>query len=339
MNQDLSKQTIVSGITPSSAKGLHLGNFLGAVKNHVEFQDKVEYAYYFIADYHSLNTVFDPEQVKHNVLNTYLDYLALGLEPERGNVSFFIESGVPEIAELNLILNNVVSMGELKRMHAYKDKFQQGVSADTINHGLFNYPVLMAADILIFGADMVPVGEDQTQHVEITRDIAESFNRRYGNILKVPKLHVKKEAARIVGIDGEKKMSKSLGNDLPIFATDEEIRQQVFAVITDPNRIHPTDPGDPDKNPIFKYMELMDYDRNKLETFRERYKEGKVGDVEIKKDFYEFFLGYFSDFRKRRQSLMDNLGDVQKLIEDNNQKVRVKAQETLATVRKAVGLD
>ena len=149
-SKDLSEVVIVSGITPSSPKGLHLGNYLGAVKGHVEFQSKVKKANYFIADYHSLNMVHEAEQVRANVLNTYLDYLALGLDLDRDNVSFYIESGVPEITELNIILNNVVTMAELKRMHAYKDKFEKGVNEDSINHGLFNYPVLMAADSIIF---------------------------------------------------------------------------------------------------------------------------------------------------------------------------------------------
>ncbi|MBD3280835.1 tryptophan--tRNA ligase [Candidatus Dojkabacteria bacterium] len=339
MKKDLSKLNLVTGITPSSPKGLHLGNYLGAVKPHVEFQDKVGQGNYFIADYHALNMVFDPEQFKVNVRGTYLDYLALGIDPERENVNFYIESGVPEIAELNIILNNVVTMAELKRMHAYKDKFQKGVSEDSINHGLFNYPVLMAADILIFGADFVPVGEDQKQHVEITRDIAQSFNKKYGEVLTVPDVYIKKEVARVVGIDGEKKMSKSLGNDIPIFGSEEEIRKQIFAIVTDPARIHPDDPGDPAKNPIFSYMKLMDYDESKRKEFEERYKAGTVGDVEIKKAFYEFFLEYFKEARERREKFVADEAGITELIEKNNSGVRAKAQEMMEKVRKAVGVD
>lgn len=339
MKKDLKKLVVVSGITPSSPKGLHLGNYLGAVKGHVEMQSKLKVANYFIADYHALNLVHDPDQVRANVINTYMDYLAFGLEPERENVNFYVQSGIPEIAELNLILNNVVTMAELKRMHAYKDKFQKGVSEDSINHGLFNYPVLMAADIIIFNADIVPVGEDQVQHVEITRDIAKSFNKRYGIVLVVPEPLVKKETARVIGIDGEKKMSKSLGNDIPVFGTEEEIRKQIFAVKTDPARIHPDDPGDPEKNPIFSYMRLMDYDQGRLADFEDRYKKGTVGDVEIKKNFYEFFMDFFNEARKRRKEYEANQEDIRKLIEKNNEKVREVAIETIARVRKAVGID
>jgi len=338
-NIDLSKKIVVSGITPSSSKGLHLGNYLGAVRGHVEMQSKLKVANYFIADYHSLNMVHDPEQVRTNVSNTYMDYLAFGLEPEKENVNFYIESGIPEIAELNLILNNVVTMAELRRMHAYKDKFQEGVSEDSINHGLFNYPVLMAADIIIFNADIVPVGEDQVQHVEITRDIARAFNKRYGEILSVPEVLVKKEVARVVGIDGEKKMSKSLGNDIPVFAPEEEIKKQIFAIQTDPARIHPDDPGDPAKNPIFSYMKLMEYDEAKREDFEDRYKKGSVGDVEIKEEFFAFFMEFFKDARKRREGFEKDKKGIAELIEKNSQAVRPVAVETIKKVRRAVGID
>lgn len=339
MKKQLSDQTIVSGITPSSAKGLHLGNYLGAVKSHVEFQDKVKQAFYFVADYHSLNTVFDPEQVRANVLNIYMDFLAFGLEPERENILFFVESGVPEVTELNNILNNVVTMAELKRMHGYKDKFSKGVSEDSINHGLFNYPVLMAADILIFNADIVPVGEDQKQHVEIAREIARSFNTRYGDVLTIPDVFIKKESAKVIGTDGEKKMSKSLGNDISVFADEKEIKTQIFGVKTDPARIHPDDPGDPAKNPIFSYMKLMDYDSKRREEFEARYKEGTVGDVEIKKAFFEFYLDYFKKMRARRAEYEKNVEDIKKLIKENNEEARKIASKTIKKVRIAVGLE
>ncbi len=335
----LRNKIIVSGITPSSSKGLHLGNYLGAVKGHVAIQDIAKHAFYFIADYHALNTVFDPETLRSNILNTYLDYLSFGLEPERDNVNFYIESGIPEIAELNIILNNVVTMAELKKMHAFKDKFQQGVNEDSINHGLFNYPVLMASDILIFHADVVPVGEDQAQHVEITRDIARTFNNRYSEILSVPNVYIKKEVARVVGIDGEKKMSKSLGNDIPVFGPEEEIRKQIFSITTDPGRIHPTDPGDPAKNPIFDYMKLMEYDNEKRISFEERYRKGAVGDVEIKKEFYSFYLDYFSKSRNKRKEYESDMESITAMIKKNNEEVRKIARETISKVRETIGID
>jgi tryptophanyl-tRNA synthetase len=332
-------KTVLSGINPSSSKGLHLGNYLGAAKNHVDMQSKAGHAYYFIADYHSLNTVFDRDQLKSNVINTYLDYMAFGLKPEQKNVTFFIESAIPEIAELNIILNNVVSMAELKRMHAYKDKFSDGIEEDAINHGLFNYPVLMASDILIFDTDVVPVGEDQKQHVEITRAIVRHFNNKYGvKTFKEPEVYVKEETARIPGTDGKNKMSKSVGNDISVFAAEKKIRKQINSTKTDPNRIHPDDPGDPDKNVIFKYMELLEFDQNKLEEYKERYKEGSVGDVQIKKDFADHYLDYFSEIRKRRSELESNMRDVKKIIADNNGEAREIAKEKIDKVRNKIGL-
>ncbi|HEX9804963.1 MAG TPA: tryptophan--tRNA ligase [Candidatus Dojkabacteria bacterium] len=337
--KDFSNKTILSGINPSSSLGLHLGNYLGAVKQHVEIQYKAKKALYFIADYHSLNTVFDPEMVRSNVYNTYLDYLSFGLEPEKDNVVFFVESSIPEIAELNLILNNVVTMGELGRMHAYKDKFQSGVTEESINHGLFNYPVLMSADILIFLADIVPVGEDQSQHVEMARVIARHFNNRYGQILKEPEVSVNKETARVIGIDGERKMSKSLGNHIPVFAPEEEVRNQIFAVKTDPARIHPTDSGDPKKNVIFEYMKLLDFDSAKREDFENRYREGRVGDVEIKKAFFEFFMEYFGEMRKKYAEYAADPEKIKNMMKQNNEEAREIAKEVVKNVRKAVGLE
>lgn len=339
VERNLSDMIVLSGINPSSSKGLHLGNYLGAGKQHVEMQQNAKKAYYFIADYHSLNSVFDSQVVRSNVYNTYLDYLSFGLDPEDEDVVFFVESGVTEICELNIILNNVVSMAELKRMHAYKDKFSDGVNEDSINHGLFNYPVLMASDILAFKSDIVPVGEDQSQHVEITRAIAKHFNAKYGEVLNIPELLVKEETGRVIGIDGERKMSKSLGNHLPIFASEDEVRKQIFAITTDTNRIHPTDPGDPDKNPIFEYMKYLEYDVERRQEFIDRYRKGTVGDVEIKKEFLRFYLEYFGEMRSRRESLAKDSDKIKSMIEKNNHEAQKVAKETLSKVRKAVGLE
>jgi tryptophanyl-tRNA synthetase len=326
---------ILSGITPSSSKGLHLGNYLGAVKPQIEFQEKGE-CLYFIADYHALNTVFDRETFKNNVYETYLDYLALGIDLEK--TIFYVESHVPMIFELTEILSNCATLGEMKRMHGYKDKLANpDVDTESINMGMFTYPILMAADILLFEPDIIPVGEDQTQHVEITRDIAQSFNYRYGKTLKVPELYVKKGVARVRGTDGERKMSKSLGNDITIFADENEIKNQFLSIKTDPNRIHPTDPGDPAKNVIFDYMDLMDYDKDKTAEYKERYKKGTVGDVELKNEFYGFFLEYFAQERKKRNDLSKDKDKILSLMRENANKANVIAGQTMSKVRNAIG--
>jgi tryptophanyl-tRNA synthetase len=330
------QQRILSGITPSSSKGLHLGNYLGAVKSHVEFQNKGE-CFYFIADYHALNTVFDPVQFRNNVFETYLDYLALGIDLEK--TTFFVESHVREIFELTEILNNVVTYGQMQRMHAFKDKLTDpDADVGGINMGLFNYPILMAADILVFAPDIIPVGEDQVQHVEVARDIAQAFNRRYGEVLKVPELYIKPEVARVPGTDGVRKMGKSLGNDITILADEKTIKQQVMSIVTDPNRIHPTDPGDPAKNVVFKYMELMGYDPVKRSEYMERYKAGTVGDVEIKNAFYEFFLEYFAQARSKRAALAaKDRAEIQELMQSNAAKAREIAQPIMQNIRAAIG--
>lgn len=335
LNPQKAEMKILSGITPSSSKGLHLGNYLGAVKSHVEFQQKGE-CFYFIADYHALNTVFDAKALRKNIFETYLDYLALGIDVEK--TTFFIESHVTTIFELTEILNNVVSFSEMQRMHAFKDKLADANSGvDSINMGLFTYPILMAADILLFEPDIIPVGEDQSQHVEIARDIAKSFNNRYGQVLKVPDLFIKKEAARVVGTDGERKMSKSLGNDITLFANEDTIKKQIMGAKTDPNRIHKNDPGDPEKNVIFSYMKLMDFDETKRIEFEERYKSGNIGDVEIKDAFFQHFLEYFRPFREKRNELSQNNDYVVNLIKKNAQKANTVANRTIEKVRESIG--
>lgn len=328
-------QRVLSGITPSSSRGLHLGNYLGAVKNHIEFQTKAE-CFYFIADYHALNTVFDPKAFNRNVMETFIDYLALGIDTEK--TTFFVESRVPTIFELAEILSNTVTYAQMQRMHAFKDKLADA-NADigSINMGLFNYPILMAADILMFDTDVVPVGEDQSQHVEVARDIAKSFNARYGHVLKVPELFVKKEVARVLGTDGVRKMSKSLGNDLSIFATESDLRNQIMGITTDPGRIHPTDAGDPTKNVIFSYMRLMDFDAAKLADYEERYKAGTVGDVEIKQDFYNFFMDYFAVARKNRVELAKDHERIKEIMRTGAEKAKLVSDKVIDRTRRAIG--
>jgi tryptophanyl-tRNA synthetase len=200
---------ILSGINPSSSKGLHLGNYLGAVKRFVSYQKDHE-CFFFVANLHALNSIFDPKAAVDNAYHVFLEYLAFGIDPTKS--TFYIESDIPEITYLQTILNNCVTVAEMQRMHGYKDKMAKEADQSTINIGLFNYPILMAADILLFSPDVVPVGEDQTQHVEICREIGRTFNNRYGQTLHIPELAVEKTTARIIGTDGVRKMSKSLGN-------------------------------------------------------------------------------------------------------------------------------
>ncbi len=326
---------ILSMINPSSAKGLHIGNYFGMAKPAIEMQTEGE-CFYAIANIHSLNTVFEPKELNNNTMNIYAEMLALGIDTQK--TVFFVESDIPGISYLQTILNNVVTVAELKRMHAYKDKMAQDADHDTISMGLFSYPVLMSADILLFETDTVPVGEDQAQHVEICREIARSFNNRYGNILKIPELSIKKETARVIGIDGERKMSKSLGNDIPVFAAEEIVKKQIMAIKTDPARIHPTDPGDPSKNVTFSYLELLGYDQNKIHEMKERYKAGNIGDVEIKKLLFEQFMLYFEPYRKKKAELLKNPNEISKKRKDGALRANEVAEKNIKKILQSIGI-
>lgn len=333
---NLNKKSVFSGITPSSAKGLHLGNYFGAIKHHVQLQNDAQSATYFVANIHALNTVFDPKQVEQNTMTVFLEWIALGIDPTKS--LFFVQSDIPPIPYIQTVINNVVTIGELKRMHGYKDKLQnQNVDQDAISMGLFSYPVLMASDILTFKPDLIPVGEDQTQHVEITREIAKTFNARYGNVFTIPELMVNKQGARVRGIDGERKMSKSIGNDIPVFGSDVEIRKQINRITTDPNRIHATDPGDPSKNPAFEYLSLLDYDASELELMKDKYKTGNISDVEIKAKLTDKFFEYFAEVRTRKAELEKNLDYLYELRAMGANKANLIAEKTLEQVKNAVG--
>lgn len=326
---------ILSGINPSSAKGLHIGNYFGMARPALELQKEGE-CFYFIADLHSLNTVFNPSEVSQNTMQIFTEFLALGIDTSK--TYFYVESDIPAIPYLQTILNNVVTVAELKRMHAYKDKLKDEAAPDQIGMGLFSYVVLQSADILAFHANVIPVGEDQAQHIEMSREIARSFNNRYGNIFTVPEVSIRKEVSRVTGTDGERKMSKSLGNDIPIFADEATVRKQIMSIKTDPARIHPTDPGNPAKNVTFTYLELLEHDSNQIEEMKERYRKGTIGDVEIKKLLFEVFMDYFKGVREKNEDLKKNADYIHQVRKENAEKANSIADKTLQEVKSAVGL-
>ncbi len=329
------KKRVLSGITPSG-RGLHIGNYFGAVKPQVELQDEYE-AYYFIADLHALTTVKDREILERNIREVVLDYLALGLDPEK--CVFFRQSQVAEHAQLAVILANYVGYGQMKRMHAFKDKLQKGAKVDAINMGLFNYPILMAADILLYKPYGVPVGEDQKQHVELTRDMAENFNKTYGvEVFPLPEPLIGKKIGRIVGTDGERKMSKSLGNTIGIFESYKVIERQIMGCFTDPKRIRATDPGRVEGNPVFIYHDLINDDKEEVGELKRRYREGKVGDVEVKKRLIEAHKRRFAEARKRREELVADYGKVEEILAEGAERASEVARKTLEEVYKVIGL-
>ncbi len=329
------KKRILSGITPSGS-ALHIGNYFGAVKPQIELQETHE-AYYFVADLHALTTVQKKEDLEKNIISVVLDYLALGLDPSK--CVFFRQSDVPAHSQLMVVLGNYVTYGHMQRMHAFKDKLSKGASVESINMGLFNYPILMAADILLYKPDGVPVGEDQRQHVEITRDMAESFNRSYAvDTLKLPEPLISKDTGRVIGTDGERKMSKSLGNVIGIFDDPEVIRKQIKGCFTDPNRLKATDPGKVEGNPVFIFHDLLNDNRDEVNSLKERYRQGAVGDVEVKDRLFEAHQRTFEQARKRRVELENNLDEVREILRTGAGKAAMVANATLEEVYKVIGI-
>jgi len=358
---------LLSGITPSGDGSLHIGNYLGAVKQFIELarpstssgQAPLE-CFLMVADLHALTTVQDKAMLQKNTETLILNELALlgnltnPVGPSRSpsgsirsrltersdgaGVTFFRQSDVPEHTELQSILNNVTPLGLIKRAHAYKDKLQGEASEEDINMGLFCYPILMAADILLYKPDLVPVGKDQKQHVEITRDIAGRFNKIYKkNIFKLPEPYIPEEVAAVLGTDGKRKMSKSLGNVISMFEDEEIIRKQVMSTYTDPTRIHANDPGHIEGNMVFIYLDYFGQKTINNEL-KEAYRMGQVADVEVKNYLYETLMKFFAPARNSYQELVKNPSMVQKILQDGAEKARMVATQTMTQVRDAIGL-
>ncbi|MBI4137230.1 tryptophan--tRNA ligase [Candidatus Roizmanbacteria bacterium] len=336
------KHRLLSGITPSGDGSLHIGNYLGAVRQFIELARDHE-CFLMVADLHALTTVQDKATLQKNTETLILNELSLlagGLGGIEGleKITFFRQSDVAEHTQLQTILNNVTPLGFIKRAHAYKDKLAGAVVEDEINMGLFNYPILMAADILLYKPDLVPVGKDQKQHVEITRDIAGRFNKIFkNNVFKLPEAYIPEEVAVVLGTDGKRKMSKSLGNIISIFDDEEIIRKQVMGTFTDPMRIHASDPGHVEGNMVFTYLDFF-ADTAKVDELKKAYREGKVSDIEVKNYLHEMLMKFFAPARKVYKELAANPETVKKILEDGAGKARAVAGETMRDVREAVGL-
>ena len=317
---------VLSGIQPSGK--LHIGNYFGAMRQHLQLQAEND-AFYFIADYHALTSGLAPAELSQNILDVALDYLALGLDPEK--TVFWRQSDVPEITELAWILSCVTPMGLLQRCTSYKDKVAQGLSP---NHGLFAYPVLQAADILAFHSNLVPVGADQKQHIEVTRDIAGYFNNTYGEILTLPEHYILESVAVVPGIDG-RKMSKSYDNILGMFEPQSSIKKKVMRIVTDSTPVE--EAKDPGKCSVFALLKLV-ASEDELAEWENRYRSGGMGYGEAKKRLLELVLEYFKPYRSKRQELENNLDYVHEVLQKGADKARPVAHKTFEDVRKAVGL-
>ena len=318
---------VLSGIQPSGT--LHIANYFAMMKPMIRFQEE-HTLFCFIVNLHALTTVYEADKLRGGTMNACLDFLALGLDPDKA--FFWVQGDVAEVCELTWILNNHTPVGLLERAHSYKDKIAKGFQP---HNGLFSYPVLMAADILLYQADAVPVGKDQKQHLEITRDIAIKFNNTYGETFTVPEPWIDENTAVIPGLDGQK-MSKSYGNTLEIFSPEKALKQKVMKIVTDSTPVE--DPKDPDKCNVFALISLFLTPEEKAELAG-RYRAGGLGYGEVKKQLFARMWEYFAPYRARRAELAGNLDYVRQIMAKGAEKTRAVATETLALVRSKVGLN
>jgi tryptophanyl-tRNA synthetase len=308
---------------------LHIGNYFGMMRPALELAQKGE-AFYFIADYHALTSISDPEELRQNSLDVALDFLACGLDPSR--TVFYRQSDVPQVTELAWILSCVTPMPMLENAVSYKDKIAQGLKP---NAGLFAYPVLQAADILIVQSDVVPVGKDQKQHIEMTRDIAGAFNRQFGEVFRIPEASIREAVAVLPGIDG-RKMSKSYDNTLEIFGDEKATKKKVMSIVTDSQPVE-APKKDLDKNIPLQLYRLV-ASPEKARELEAKLAKGGYGYGEAKKELFAALMDYFAPYRQKRAELVKHLDDVHEVLRKGAERANAVASETMAKVRKAVGL-
>ena len=322
---DKKKLRVLSGIQPTGE--LHLGNYFGMMSRMIEYQNNSD-LFCCIVNYHALTTIQDKNILKNNTINAAIDFLALGMDPQKS--TFWIQSDIPQVAELTWLLSNMTSVGLMERSTSYKDKIDKGL---TPHMGLFSYPVLMAADILLYGSNVVPVGKDQKQHLEITRDIAIKFNNTYGEILIVPEPDIEEKTMLVPGVDGQK-MSKSYGNTIPIFADDNKLKKIVMSIVTDSSGID--DPKDKD-TPLYKlYSLFLNNDEKKI--LSDRYDTPGLRYGDIKKELLEKIYEHFSPYKKRREYFFNNIDEVYDILNQGRKKATVVASEYINKIRKAMGI-
>ena len=317
---------VLSGIQPTGS--LHIGNYFGMMNRMIKYQDENE-LFSCIVNYHALTTITDPEVLRKNTINATLDFFALGLDPDKS--TFWIQGDVPHVTEFTWIISNVTNVGMIERSTSYKDKISKGVIP---NMGLFSYPLLMASDILCFGGEVVPVGKDQKQHLEIARDIAIKFNNLYGNILVIPKEDIEKDTQLVPGIDGQK-MSKSYNNIIPIFGDENFIKKQIMSIVTDST---PVDQPKDLNSPLYKLFTLFLNDKEK-KILEDKFLSPGLQYGTVKSDLFDTFIEYFRPFRDKRDYLSKNLDYVLKHLTIGSEKATKVAEQIIEEVRTATGLN
>ncbi len=324
------KGRVFSGARPTGRQ--HLGNYFGAIRNYVALQEDYE-CVYCVVDLHALTTLQNTAGLKQNTYDMALDWLAAGMDPERSII--FVQSHVPQVTELHTILSMVTPMGWLARLPTFKEKVRQ--QPDNVNYGLLGYPVLMAADITLYKADTVPVGDDQLPHLEFTREIVRRFNHQFGETLIEPQAKLSK-TPRILGLDGVNKMSKSLDNHIELAAPPEEIRHRVMSMVTDPARQYKTDPGHPEICNVFMLHQIISSGVGALAQIESDCRNAKIGCVAHKKEFAEDLIRYLAPFRERRAELASDPDWVWRILADGAARAKVLAQQTMGEVKSRVGL-
>jgi len=318
---------VLTGIQPSGT--LHLGNYFGTMRQSIQMQNEGNECFYFIANFHAMTSMPEAEDLRSRTFNVALDFLACGLDPER--TVFWRQSDVPEVQTLAWYLSCLCPLGLLERCHSYKDKLAHGLEA---NHGLLAYPVLMAADILLYHSNLVPVGKDQKQHLEVTRDLAIRFNNRYGDILTIPEPMIQESVAVVPGLDGQK-MSKSYNNTIEIFGEGKPIRSKIMRIVTDSTPME--EPKDPDKCNVFALYKLMATPEEQ-EEMRRRYLAGGMGYGHAKQALFEKYTEYFAEMRDRRKQLLEKPQYIEDVLQAGAEKARKIAAATMAKVNAAVGI-
>jgi tryptophanyl-tRNA synthetase len=329
----MARGRILTGDRPTGK--LHLGHWVGTLQNRVRLQDDYE-CFFLVADYHMLTTRLDNlHEVEGNVRDLVLDYLAVGIDPERSTI--YLQSLTPQVAELHLLFSMLTTVPRLQRVPTLKE-MMRSLHIETASYGLLGYPVLQAADILMVRANLVPVGKDQASHLELTREIARRFNDLFGEVLPIPETLIG-DVPTLVGTDGRAKMSKSLDNAIFLSDDAQAVDRRVMSMYTDPTRIHATDPGHVRGNPVFAYHDAFNPDKDEVNDLKKRYRAGRVGDVEVKRKLAKALNGFLDPLRERRAEYVARPGLVEDILLAGSERARREADETLRVVREAMGLN
>ena len=327
-------EILVTGDRPTG--NLHLGHYVGTLENRLTLQDSYN-CFFLIADLHMLTTHRDRTgELKNNIRELVIDWLSIGLDPNKS--CFYLQSMIPEITELTVLMSMLCSVPRVQRIPTLKEKISDLNLKENYSLGLLLYPVLMSSDILIFNASKVPVGEDQLSHVELARELARKFNSNYKDIFKEPEPLISRNS-RLVGVDGQSKMSKSLNNCIYLCDSEKEVNKKVMKMFTDPNRTRADVPGRVDGNPVFVYHDIFNSNKEELKDFKDRYKKGKIGDVEVKKSLAKNINQFLDPIRERRSTILKNKGEILDIIFDGSKKAREITRDNIKLIREAMGIE